>query len=73
MTSTLSDNISSEVTGPFKPIFHLWHPWAGGVKVYAFNGNWLFSLVAMATESCHRLKMGKIKKMAFTAKPLQIF
>ena len=29
MTSTLSNDIS-EATGPFKPKFHLWHPWAGG-------------------------------------------
>ena len=36
MTSTLSNNISSEATGPFKPKFHMWHPWAGGLKVCIF-------------------------------------
>ena len=59
MTSTLSYNISSEATGSFKPKFHLWHPWAGGLKVCDFYGNWLFSLVAL--ESFHKLTMEKIK------------
>ena len=33
MTSTLSNDISSETTGPFKPKFYLWQPWTGGLKV----------------------------------------
>ena len=49
MTSTLSNDIFSEATGPFKPKFHLWHPWAGGLKVYVFCEKSLLSLVAMAT------------------------
>ena len=36
MTSTLSNNMSLEATGLFKPKFHLWHPWAGGFKVCVF-------------------------------------
>ena len=36
MTSTLSNDISYEATGPFKPKFHLWPPWAGGSKVCVF-------------------------------------
>ena len=51
--STLSNDISSEATGPVRLRFHLWHPWAGGLKVYVFflffYENQLFSLVAMAT------------------------
>ena len=31
--STLSNDISSETTGPIGPKFHLWHPWAWGLKV----------------------------------------
>ena len=49
MTSTLSNDISSEATGPFKPKFHLWYPWAGGLNIYVFYENCLLSLVAMAT------------------------
>ena len=73
MMSTFSNDISSEATGPLKPEFHLWHSWAGGLKVSVFHENCLLSLVAMATKSFHRLLMGKIEKMAFTAKLLQIF
>ena len=48
MTLTLSNDISSEATGPLKPKFHLWHPWAGGLKVCVFPKNCLLSLLAMA-------------------------
>ena len=47
LSLTLSNEIC-EVTGPLKPKFHLWHPWAGELK-FVFYENWLFSLVAMAT------------------------
>ena len=33
----------------------------------------IFSLITMATQSFHRLIMGKIEKKPFTAKVLQIF
>ena len=36
MFETLSNDISSEATGPIKPKCHLWYPWAGGLKVYVF-------------------------------------
>ena len=36
MMSTLSKDISSEATGPFKPKFHLWHLWTGGWKKCVF-------------------------------------
>ena len=44
--SALSDDMSSEATGPFKPKLLLWHPWAGGFSVFREIG--LFSVVAMA-------------------------
>ena len=47
---------------PIGPKFHLWHPWAGVLKVCVFYGNWLSSLVAVATKSFHKLTMGKIEK-----------
>ena len=51
--STLSNDISSEATGPVRPKFYLWHAWAGVLKVCVcvcvFYENWLFNLVAMAT------------------------
>ena len=36
LSLTLSNDISSEATGPFKPIFHLSHSWAGGLKLCFF-------------------------------------
>ena len=62
MTSTLSNDISYEATGPFKPKFYLWHPLAGGFEVCVFNENCLLSLVAMAAQSSQRLMMGNIEK-----------
>ena len=48
MTSILSNDISSEATGPVKPKCHLWHSWAGGLKVYVLCGNCDLNLVAMS-------------------------
>ena len=47
--STLSNDISSEATGPIGPKFYLCHPWARGLIVCVFYENWLLSLVALAT------------------------
>ena len=43
MLSTLSNDIS-EATGPIGPKFHLWHPWAGGLKVFAGGGGGVWKL-----------------------------
>ena len=46
--STLSNDISSEATGPSKPKCHLWHLWAGELKVCVFFMK-IVILVAIAT------------------------
>ena len=65
MTSTLSNDISSEANGPFKLKFHLW---AGGLKVFFFFVFFFFMKILFLVwlpwqlQSFHRLIKGKIEK-----------
>ena len=39
--------------------FYLWHVFDGGLLAYAFKENCFRTLVAVATDMCHRLTIGK--------------
>ena len=58
--STLSNNNISETSGPIATKFYLKHYWGGGKASLGFGPDWFGTLVSMATESPHRVIMGKI-------------
>ena len=53
---TLSDMNISETSRPIIIKFHLKHHWGGGLAALGFGPD----LVSMATDSSHRVIMGKI-------------
>ena len=73
MTSTLSNDIASEATGPFKAKFHLWHPWAGPLKADVFFMKVVFLVLLLWHLRVSIDVKWKNLKMAFIAKLLQIF
>ena len=58
--STLLNINISETSGPIATKFYLKHHWGGGKASLGFGPDWFGTLVSMATESPHRVIMGKI-------------
>ena len=57
---TLSDMNISETSWPIVIKFHLKHYWGGGSAALGFGPDRIRTLVSMATDSSHRVIMGKI-------------
>ena len=57
---TLSDMNISETSWPIVIKFHLKHYWGGGFAALGFGPDRIRTLVSMATDSSHRVMMGKI-------------
>ena len=57
---TLSDMNICETSRPIIIKFHLKHYWGGGLAALGFGPDWIRTLVSMATDSFHRVIMGKI-------------
>ena len=55
----LNINIS-ETSGPIATKFYPKHHWGGGKVALGFWPDWIGTLVSMATDSSHRVIMGKI-------------
>ena len=58
--STLSNIDISETSWPIIIKFHQEHHWGGGLAVLDFGLDRIRTLVSMATDSSHRVIMGKI-------------
>ena len=50
----------SETSGPIRTKFYLKHHWVGGNAVLRFGPDRIGTLVLMATDSSHRVIMGKM-------------
>ena len=59
-TSTLSNMNISETGWPIIIKFHQKHHWGGGLTALGFRLDRIRTLVSMATDSSHRVIMGKI-------------
>ena len=57
---TLSDMNIFETSWPIIITFHLKHHWGGGLTASGFGLDRIRTLVSMATDSSHRVIMGKI-------------
>ena len=57
---TLSDMNISGTSWPIIIKFHLKHYWGGGLAALGFGPDLIRTLVSMATDSSHRVIMGKI-------------
>ena len=57
--STLSNMNIFETSWPIVIKFHLEHHWGGGLSVSGFGPDRIRTLVSMATESSHRIILGK--------------
>ena len=57
---TLSDMNISETSRPIIIKFHLKHHWGGGMAALGFGPDRIRTLISMATDSSHRVIMGKI-------------
>ena len=57
---TLLDMNISEISLPIIIKFHLKHLWGGGLAALGFWPDRMRTLVSMATDSSHRVIMGKI-------------
>ena len=57
--STLSNRIISETSRPITTKFYLKHHWGGGKAALCFDAELIRTLVSMATDSSHRVIMGK--------------
>ena len=57
---TLSDMNSSETSWPIIINFHLKDHWGGGLAALGFGPDQIRTLVSMATDSSHKVIMGKI-------------
>ena len=58
--STLSNMNISETSWPIIIKFHQEHHWGGGLTALGFGLDRISTLVSMATDSSHRVIMGKI-------------
>ena len=58
--STLLNINISETSGLFATKFYLKHHWGGGKAALCFGPDQIGTLVSMATDSSHRVIMGKI-------------
>ena len=56
---TLSSMNISATSGPIITRFYLKHHWGGGKAVLCFRPDRIGTLVSMATDSSHRVIMGK--------------
>ena len=50
----------SETSGPIATKFYLNHHWVGGKDALSFGPDRIRTLVSMATDSSHRVIMGKM-------------
>ena len=57
--STLSNMSISETSRPITTKFYLKHHWGGGKAALGFDADHIRTLVSMATDSSHRVIMGK--------------
>ena len=57
--STLSNINISETSGPIATKLYLKHHWGGGKTALGFEQDRIGTLVSMATDSPHRVIMGK--------------
>ena len=57
---TLSNLNISATSGPIVTRFYLKHHWVGGKAAFRFGPDQIGTLVSMATDSSHRVIMGKI-------------
>ena len=57
--STLSNMNISETSWPIVIKFHQKHHWGGGLTALGFGPDRIRTLVSMATDSSHRVIMGK--------------
>ena len=62
---TLSNMNISATSWPFEMKFYLKHHWGGGKASVGFDPDWIRSLVSMATDSSHRVIMGKTASSHF--------
>ena len=58
-TPTLSNMNISETSRPITIKFYLKHHWGGGKAALGFGAGQVRTLVSMATDSSHRVIMGK--------------
>ena len=58
--STLSNMDISETSGSIVTKFYLKHHWVGGKNALGFGPDRIRTLVSMATDSSHRVIMGKM-------------
>ena len=63
--STLSNINISETSEPIVIKFYLKHHWGRGKAALGFGADQIRTLVSMATDSCHRVKMGKTASSRF--------
>ena len=57
---TFSNSNISATSGPIITKFYLNHNWDGGKAALVFESDWIGTLVSMATDSSHRVIMGKM-------------
>ena len=57
---TFSNMNISETSGPIVTKFYLKHHWVGGKDALGFGPDRIRTLVSMATDSSHRVIMGKM-------------
>ena len=56
----ISNSTISATSGPIVTKFYLKHHWGGGLIAYGFGPGRIGTLVSMATDSSHRVIMGKM-------------
>ena len=64
--STLSNMNISETSRPITTKFYLKHHWGGGKAALGFDADQIRTLVSMATDSSHRVIMGKRASSVFS-------
>ena len=62
---TLSNMNISATSWPIGMKFYLKHHWGGGKASVGFDPDWIRTLVSMATDSSHRVIMGKTASSRF--------
>ena len=62
---TLSNMNISATSWPIGMKFYLKHHWGGGKASVGFDPDLMRTLVSMATDSCHRVIMGKTASSRF--------
>ena len=63
--STFSNMNISETSRPIAIKFYLKHHWGGGKAAIGFGADQIRTLVSMATDSSHRVMMGKTVSSCF--------